>query len=125
MTDSQQHALAQAERERDRRMRRRLLGILHDGRANGHGGWMSAAFIRDVLFGVRPGLEGVLDDEHLVELMADLVAKDFVTSQDTREFTWQVLTLDDRQYHITALGSSLMMQSIPADPDIEDDRITH
>ena len=117
------HANKQAMLQRDRRIRRRLLSILHEARANDSGGWLSGRFIMDVVTAYLPPADRPTDDQHLLALLRDLSNKGFASERDDRDRKLQPFGLDYLSFVVRFNGSSLICESIPPDPDIEDDRI--
>lgn len=116
--DPQQHART----KREQRMRRRLLTTLYGARGSDHDGWQTGRFVVDVINYVAPPMEK-LDDASAQSLLRDLVAKGYAEDRDDRLRESDPHGLDYRSYRITGRGVSLIDQTIPRDPDIQDDRI--
>jgi len=108
---------------RDRRLRRAILQSLHRARANESGGWISGRFLFDVLGYSCPSSAGPESDSHLLALLRDLVAKKLVEERDDRDRRSQSFSLDRLSFRVMAMGSSLCEETIPPDPDIDDERI--
>lgn len=112
-----------AYQQRDRRLRRRLLRILHDCRANEEQGWITGRFAKDLIDGFAPRGERADSDQHLLAMLRDLVAGGYAEERDDREHKWQSWSLDFLSFRVTAKGNALITESVDADPIIEDDRL--
>ncbi|MEM1445158.1 MAG: hypothetical protein AAGF84_03825 [Planctomycetota bacterium] len=111
-----------AQRKREARIRYRMLAMLHDQRGNHHGGWVTGRGIVDAL--VWCGTDYRLDeDQDAIDLLRDLVNKDFAEEEDNREDRDQPFGLDHLTWRITAKGSSFINRALPADAEIDDGRI--
>ena len=113
---------AQADLQRDRRLRRRLLVMLHESRGNSFGGWVSAQYLFDMTTGFAPAQERPRDDRHLVNLLRDLVSGGYATERDERERASQPFSAYYLSFRITHGGSGLITEALPPDAQIEDDR---
>jgi hypothetical protein len=111
-----------ADRQRDRRLRRRMLSTLHLARI-GPGGGLGGRVLRDLVDGAMPSTQQTTDDDHALGLVRDLVAKGLATETDQRTHKRQRFSLDHLFFRVTAKGSSLWNETIPPDPDVEDQRI--
>ncbi len=114
--------LEQANRQRDRRLRRAILGVLHAARV-----WPSGSLggqtILDLVNGGRATGQQIEDEPHCLGLCRDLVGKGLAVEHKTERRRTESFGLRHVSYAITAKGSSLVNETIPADPDIDDDRI--
>lgn len=108
-------------RAMDRRLRRKLLSALHHARVGPRGGF-NARQLKDALDATLPPAEQFHDDDHAVALLRDLEAKGLVVLADERTRRTQRFGLDYLFARITAKGSSLINETLPADADIDDER---
>lgn len=117
------HDIDRAEHRRDKRLRKRLLQVLHAARVRPEYGWASGRFVYDVVDGALPGGEQFESDEHLLGLMRDLIAAGYVEERDDRTRGWQIFGVDWVSYRITNHGTALVIEAIDPDPLVEDDRL--
>src|SRR4051794_27369227 len=117
------HDLDQAEHRRDRRLRKRLLQVLHAARVRPEFGWASGRFVYDVVDGAAPGGQRFESDDHLLGLMRALIAAGYVEERDDRTRDWEPCGLDYVSYRITNHGSALVLEAVDPDPLVEDDRV--
>lgn len=110
-------------RQRDRRLRRRLLETLYNARAFAPSGWYGARSLVDLVNTAAPADANIEDEAHAMALLRDLENKGLVEHRDTRTRKLQAYGLTYLDARITARGSSLMEETLPADSDIEDERI--
>lgn len=115
--------MEQVKRQRDRRLRRRLLDVLHAARGGPSSGFISGTMLRDLYGDQSMARERCESDEHLMQLMRDLTNKGLVEGKDTRVYKREPWGLDVLEYRITATGSSLINETVTPDPDIDDARI--
>lgn len=121
-------ATTAAQLARDRRLRSRLLRMLHDTRGNDHGGWHTARYFADLLRlmpggpGEKPAA-GRVGDQLVIDLLRDLVAKGFTEERDDRDYEDQDYGADVLSFRVTAAGSSYVNQTLPPDADLPDGRI--
>ena len=111
------------ERQRDLRLRRRLLQVLHAARVRPEYGWVSGRFLSDLIDGVAPGGQRFEGDDHVQALLRDLVAAGHVEERDDRWKAYQPAGLDFSSYRITHQGTALIEQQLDPDPLVEDDRV--
>jgi len=112
----------QAQLQRDRRLRHKLLAALHEARANEHGGYVSARFLVDALsVGLGPS-EGFDSSDHALALLRDLELKGYAESRDFREYASQQRDATTVSFRVTGQGAALMNEAIEPDGDIDDDR---
>jgi hypothetical protein len=114
--------LEAANRARDRRLRRQLLRTLHAARIAPQKGLHGRRLMELVDDAMPPG-DRFESLSHALGLMRDLEAKDLASIADERTRRSQVFSLDYLLVRIAALGSSLINETAPVDPDIEDERI--
>jgi hypothetical protein len=112
-----------AERRRDRRLRLRLLQMMHAARIRPDQGWVTGRFVVDVVDGALPAGHGFADDAHAQGLLRDLVAGGHVEARDDRTKAYQPANLDFTCYRITYQGIALVEQQIGPDPLVDDDRV--
>jgi hypothetical protein len=112
-----------ANRQRDRRLRRRLLNTLHLARAMSPRGGMSGRTLKDLVDGVMPPEQKFEDDGHALALMRDLANKDLFAEEALPRRRGQSFGLDYVFFRITAKGSGIWEETVPADPDIDDERL--
>ena len=105
--------------KRDQRLRAKLLQCLYGARSSPLGG-LSGRFLLDVID--SPPTQGFEDEQHARGLLQDLVAKLLVEKTDKRTRRTQVYSIDYLFFKILAKGVSLVEQTIPPDPDIDDER---
>lgn len=111
-----------AERQRDARLRRVLLMSLHRARVSPKGGLHGRTLIDQASAATLPGDE-FQGDVHALGLARDLVGKGYVSETDERTRRGQLFGLDYLFFRITAKGSDLADERIPADPMVEDERL--
>ena len=112
----------EANRRKDKRLRRRLLAVLDASRSQTAGGWVGGRFLFEMVDAAFPG--GAFDgDRHAANLLHDLVAGGYAEHRDDRRYTWQREGLDHGSYRVTAKGTSLLAEEVPVDGLIEDARI--
>lgn len=112
-----------ARKERDKRLRRRMLSTLRLARAMSPKGGLSGRSLRDNVDGVMPTDQQTENDEHALGLLRDMTAKGYFEESPLPRRRGQSFGLDYLFYRITARGVSLWEESIPPDPDVDDDRI--
>lgn len=113
----------QANRQRDRRLRRRMLSTLHLSRAMSPRGGLGGRALKDLVDGVMPGGQGFEGDRHAMELARDLVNKGLAEESRLPMRRGQAFGLDFAFFKVTAKGSGLVEETVPPDADIDDDRI--
>src|SRR3954463_16015254 len=102
------HDLDQAEHRRDRRLRKRLLQVLHAARVRPEFGWASGRFVYDVVDGAVPGGQRFESDDHLAGPIRYLSRGGCVEERNDRSLDWQPCGLDYVSYRITNQGSALV-----------------
>jgi hypothetical protein len=112
-----------ANRERDRRLRRYLLNVLHAGRNGLNGGELGGEFLRDCVNGTLAPGQTFEDDNHVISLLRDLVNKGLAEERTLQRRRGEGFYLRHVVAKVTAKGSSLINETIPPDPDIDDERI--
>ena len=116
------HQIDRAEHKRDRRLRRRLLQVLHAARVSPQSGWAAGRFIFDIVDGALPGGQCFESDDHFAALVRDLISAGYVEERDDRRYQWQRQTIDSTSYRVTAKGTLLLVEELPVDPLVEDAR---
>jgi hypothetical protein len=111
-----------ANRERDRRLRKRLLSTLHMART-GPTGELGAQTLVDLVNSVMPPDQQFESDDHAIALIRDLVAKELATERTINLRRGERFCLRHLAVKVTAEGSSLINETLPPDPDIDDERI--
>lgn len=111
-----------AQKQRDRRIRRRLLAALHQMRGNESDGWATGQFLVDAVSGYVPRDEVPSDEDHALNLLRDLVNGGYAEERDDREYIQQPFGLRYMSYRVTHKGSQLWLEYLEPDPMIEDDR---
>ena len=112
-----------AEHRRDRRLRKRLLQVLHAARVRPEFGWASGRFLFDLVDGALPGGQRFDSDAHLLGLMRDLIAAGYAEERDDRTRDWERYGLDTLSFRITSHGTALVVEAADPDPLVEDDRL--
>lgn len=115
--------MEQVKAQRDRRLRRKLLAVLHAARGGAGHGYVGGIFLRDLYGDQSMARERCESDDHLIQMMRDLVMKGMAEERDGRRYKHEPFGLDYLDWRITAKGVSLMEESIAPDPDIDDRRI--
>ena len=110
-------------RHRDRRLRRAMLVLLYETRGTA-GGWIGGQLLVDLYGSQSMRRERCEDEAHQAALLHDLILKEVADVRDARVYKHEKQSLETSEYRITAKGVSLIDETIPADPDIEDQRIT-
>jgi hypothetical protein len=108
--------------KRDLRLRKRILQLLHAARVRPEFGWVSGRFLYDVIDGALPGGQRFEDDDHLLGLLRDLIGAAYVEERDDRRREWERFGLDVMSYRVTPRGTALLLEGIPPDPLVEDQR---
>src|SRR3954471_20238432 len=111
--------LEHAEHQRDLRLRRRMLLLMHAARVRPESGWMSGRFLVDVLDGAG---SAVADDEHATGLLRDLIGAGLAEERDDRTKRQQRRSLDLTSFRISVRGVALVEERVPPDPLVDDDR---
>ena len=111
-----------ANRRRDQRLRKRLLQVLDAAKIRPESGWASGRFIFDVVDGALPGGQQFESDDHFAALMRDLVAAGYVEERDDRQYKRQRPSIDLTSYRVTAKGTLLLVEELPVDALVEDER---
>lgn len=110
-------------RQRDRRLRRRLLETLYNARAFAPSGWYGARSLVDLVNTGATAGAGIEDEMHALALLRDLEAKGLIEVLDQRTRKLQAYGLTHLSARITSGGASLIEETAPVDLDIEDERI--
>jgi hypothetical protein len=111
----------QLKRDRDRRLRRRLLFVAK--LAMGHGFTQEISGRALVSNATAGAAEQFEDDAHAITLLRELCSYGFLSERDTRTHRGQRQGLEMLSYRITGAGLALLNESHPAHPDIDDERI--
>jgi hypothetical protein len=122
-SDMMDYATESANRKRDARLRRRILATLHSARAMSPRGGISARMLRDTVDSIVPDGQSFEDDTHATGLMRDLVNKGLVAEESLPRRRGQRWGLDYLFLAITDKGTSLVNETAPVDPDIDDERV--
>jgi hypothetical protein len=112
-----------AARLRDRRLRRSLLSALHLARRYGPTGELDGVTLRDVSAAGLPEAQAFEDDDHAIGLIRDLQAKELCVIQIVGLRRGARCGLANMRVKVTAKGSSLINETLPVDPDIDDERV--
>ena len=115
-------AIENASRERDRRLRRRLLGLLFESRASPTG-WTGALKLRDMADAASSKDQRFQSEQHCIALLRDLVIKGLAKERRKATKRGQVFGLRHLKYRILAAGLELHLEAAPPDPLIDDDRL--
>lgn len=116
--------LEQANRERDRRLRRLLLTALDGAKRHGIRGDLDGITLRDVAQAGLPDAQAFEDELHCIGLIRDLVGKSFAAEEVVNLRRGQRVGLAHLRVRITDRGSMLLRESIEPDPDIDDERVS-
>lgn len=116
---SELEQLDAADRERDKRLRRRMLFLIHTARIAPEGGISGRRIVDLVSANSADAFEG---DGHAMGLLMDLERKGLIEVRDLRTRRSQIYSLDYQRALVTAMGSSLIRETIPPDADIDDER---
>ena len=116
------HEIELAQHKRDRRLRRRLLLMLHAVRVGPESGWCGGQFLYDVVDAALPAGQGFDGESHLVGLLRDLVSAGYAEERDDRTRQSQGACLEFTSYRITSKGTALVTEAIDPDPLVEDGR---
>ena len=111
-----------ANRKRDQRLRRRLLQVMDAAKVRPESSWVSGRFVFDVVDGALPGGQQFDSDDHFAALVRDLISAGYVEERDDRYYQWQRQSIDSTSYRITAKGTLLLVDELPVDPLVEDER---
>jgi hypothetical protein len=111
-----------ATRRRDQRLRRRILQVMDAAKVRPESGWVSGRFVYDVVDGALPGGQQFDADDHFAALARDLISSGYAEERDDRLYRWQRQSIDLTSYRITAKGTLLLLEELPADPLVEDER---
>ena len=111
-----------ANKRRDQRLRKRLLQVLDAAKVRPESGWVGGRFVYDVVDGALPGGQEFESDDHFAALMRDLIASGYVEERDDRRYRWQRQAIDTTSYRVTAKGTLLLVEELPVDPLVEDER---
>ena len=112
----------EANRQRDRVLRRNMLRTLHNARIVPMGGLSGTALRREVE-AITAASDQFEDEAHVIGLGRDLVNKGLVEETDQRTRKTQRFGLEFLFYRVTAKGSGLVNETLPPDPDVEDERL--
>jgi hypothetical protein len=85
-------------------------------------GWMTGRFVFDVVDGALPGGQQFDSDDHFAALMRDLVGSGYAEERDDRAYRWQRQSIDLTSYRVTPRGTALVIEELPIDPLVEDER---
>ena len=111
------------ELSRDRRLRRKLLHALRLANQISPSGKLSGDFLRNEVRGFMRGEADFIDDEHALDLLRSLVASGYVEEKDERTRRGERWGLVNLMYRISEKGLRLLVEALPPDPLIEDERI--
>jgi hypothetical protein len=111
-----------ANRARDRRLRKRLLNALYLSRSSPTG-FIGGRTLMDVIGAEGLNSQVFEDDAHFLSLCRDLTNKGLAVSKMEIRRRGQAFGPDYVSFAITDKGTSLWLETIPADPDIDDERI--
>ncbi len=107
---------------RDRRLRRALLDALYHSRQSPRGGLHGRPLV-DLVQATAPAGSGFEDDGHAVQLIRDLSNKGLVAEELLTRRRGETFGPEHLFVRITDKGSMLVREQVPADPDVDDDRI--
>jgi hypothetical protein len=111
-----------ANRMRDKRLRRRMLGVLNEARKAPRGG-ISGRVLVDVANASSPRGQRLETDDHAMGLIRDLVAGKYAAETPLQRRKHQEHGLDTMIVSITDFGAKLICEAVDPDPLIDDDRI--
>ncbi len=114
--------MATASEKRDARLRKLMLRTLFHARSTAPTGAIyGTGLMEEAESFASPGdrFEG---EGHAIGLLRDLEAKGLVEVKDARTRRSQMFALSWLLCRITAKGISLKLETIPPDPDIDDER---
>ena len=111
-----------ATRRRDQRLRKRILQVLDAAKVRPESGWVSGRFVYDVVDGALPGGQMFDGDDHFAALARDLISSGYVEERDDRRYQAQRQSIDLTSYRVTAKGTLLLAEELPADAMVEDPR---
>jgi hypothetical protein len=108
---------------RDRRLRRKLLVALRIANQVSPSGQLSGQFLRDQVRDYLRGEPSFESDSHALDLLRSLVAAGYVEESDGRRRRGESFGLEHMLYRISEKGMRLLIEALPPDPMIEDERI--
>lgn len=109
-------------RDRDRRLRRKLLDVLYLSRGAPLGGLNGRPLVIATDNSMAPGLH-LEDDRHAMDLIRDLENKGLVTVERKMRPRGTSFGPDHIVVKITDRGSQLCREAIDPDPDVHDQRV--
>lgn len=112
-----------ADKARDRRLRRLLLLTLHNAR-NAPTGELGAQTLVDVVDASVAPDQRFEDEEHSLRLIRDLINKGLAVDRMLTRKKYERFGLRFLVMRVTDQGSRLINETLAADPDIDDERIT-
>lgn len=113
----------QANRERDKRLRRSILTALQNAKRYGINGDLDGITLRDVVNAGLPEQQGFEDEQHMIGLVRDLVGKAMVDEQRKDLRRGERYGLRHMRLKILDKGTRLLNETIAPDPDIDDERV--
>lgn len=116
------HALTEAAKARDRRLRRQLLTALFECRAS-PSGWTGAVTLRDLAEAVFSDDQRFENEQHCIALLRDLLVKGLVEERQKTRRRDETFSLKHLEYRILGPGLNLHLEAAPPDPMIDDDRV--
>lgn len=113
----------QAQRERDRRLRRWILTALNHAKCHGITGDLDGVTLRDVVDSGLAAGQKFEDEQHAIGLVRDLVSKQMVQEVKTGLRRGERFGLKHMRVRILDKGARLLNETLPVDPDIDDERV--
>ncbi len=112
-----------AQLARDRRLRRSILTALAGAKRFGPAGDLDGITLRDVAQAGLPEQQQFEDEAHAIGLIRDLVAKEMISESRTGLRRGERFGLRHMRLAILDKGTRLLNETLPVDPDIDDERV--
>lgn len=114
----------EAQKARDRRLRRQLLVVMESALAHFRTGLVGGEFLRDQANSLAARDQRFENDAHCLRLCRELVNKGLAEEQTgKRQQRGEPFGLAHVAFRITDKGGRLRRQEIEVDPDVDDDRM--
>lgn len=114
--------LGEANKMRDRKLRRRLLDVAKIGCAFAPNQRISGSMLTAEVHGMSPTDMGFEDEAHKRTLLRELVSLGYLQEFDSRRKRSDGRDLDHLEYGITELGTKLLLGAVQASVLVEDER---
>jgi hypothetical protein len=112
----------EGKKKRDKKLRKRLLMVLHSALNQSPTGELSGPGAMDLAALGAYGDQGFEDEAHALRLARELVNKGLITERIIGLVRGERFDLRHTAYRITDKGSSLFLETAPPDPDVDDRR---